>query len=85
LWERNHEWQPTPHVAQPRNGGKPAAWHDEAGLDLDDECLIDDWLRAAMYTDGQICLYRRAALDYARARLESRGQNQPSANVVSAG
>jgi hypothetical protein len=59
--------------------------HDEAGLDLDDECLIDDWLRAAMYTDGQVCLHRRAALDYARARLESRGQNQPSANVVGAG
>jgi len=51
--------------------------HDEAGLDLDDESVIDDWLRAAMYTDGQICLYRRAALDSARAKLESRGQNGP--------
>jgi hypothetical protein len=55
--------------------------HAEASLDLDDECLIDDWLRAAMYTDDQICLYRRAALDCARARL-ARGQDEPSADVT---
>jgi hypothetical protein len=46
--------------------------HKEAHLDLDDECLLDDWLRAAMYTDGQICLYGRAAIESARAALQTK-------------
>lgn len=44
--------------------------HKEASLDLDDESLLEDWLRAAMYTDGQICLYGRAAIESARTTME---------------
>jgi len=60
--------------------------HEEAGLDLDDENLLDDWLRAAMYTDGQICLYGRAAIESARATVEhTRIQMKGLANSAATG
>ena len=45
---------------------------EEAGIDLADGRLVDEWLHAAMYSPGQILAFGEQATERARAKLQVR-------------
>jgi hypothetical protein len=58
--------------------------HNEAGLDLDDWGLVDRWLNAAMYSQGQILAFGDAALSRASARVKRTDDIACTAGVIAA-